>query len=168
VEEDSILVHQAGSVGVIKVEGRGSFRTARLVKIFGEKADSLGISEIIYDLRNCTYMDSTFMGVMAGLGAAQRKNSGVPLAVYHTSPRNLELLENLGLNHLLDLKKGEIPISPTSTETVGLDTSAGSKEEISEIMLDAHETLIELNPANAAQFKDVVTFLRERLGLTIA
>ncbi|MFQ3671521.1 MAG: STAS domain-containing protein [Verrucomicrobiia bacterium] len=167
MDEDSILVHQAGPLGIVKVNGRGSFRTARLVKLFGEQAPALGVSRIAYDLRDCTYMDSTFMGVMASLGAAQRKKTGVALEVYNPSPRNLELLQNLGLNHLLDIKTGPGP-EPHQARAVELAAEPESKQEISEMMLDAHEALVELNPANAAQFQDVITFLRERLGLNVA
>ncbi|GAB4252679.1 MAG: hypothetical protein OHK005_19910 [Candidatus Methylacidiphilales bacterium] len=167
MDEDSILVHQTGPLGIVKVNGRGSFRTARLVKLFGEQAEALGISKIAYDLKDCTYMDSTFMGVMASLGAAQRKRTGEALQVFNPSPRNLELLENLGLNHLLDIRSGPGPTSPASNP-VEIVAQPESKQEISEMMLDAHEALVEVNPANAAQFQDVITFLRERLGLNVA
>ncbi len=167
MDEDSIWVHQAGPLGIVKVNGRGSFRTARLVKLFGEQASALGVSKIAYDLRDCTYMDSTFMGVMASLGAAQRKQTGEPLQVFNPSPRNLELMENLGLNHLLDIQAGPGP-TPRAARPVEITAEPESKQEISEMMLDAHEALVEINPANAAQFQDVISFLRERLGLNVA
>lgn len=165
MDEDSILVHQAGPVGIVKVNGRGSFRTARLVKLFGDQAEALGISRIAYDLRDCTYMDSTFMGVMASLGAAQRKRTGQTLEVFNPSPRNLELLQNLGLHHLLAIKTGDTPMA---SKEVKIESGPESKRAISEVMLDAHEALADLNPANANQFQDVITFLRQRLGLNVA
>jgi len=48
-------------------------------------------------------------------------------------------------------------------QPVAAGNAAPSKEEVSRTCLEAHETLMELNPANVAKFKDVAKFLAEDL-----
>lgn len=168
MDTDSILVQQAGKVGIVKVIGRGSFKNARLVKAFSEQIDSLGIEEIVYDMKDCSHMDSTFMGVMAGLAVEQRKRNNIKLRLIHLSDRNYELLETLGLTHFLDVQTSAPDLQGQKLTPLGMDVQPETKREISEVMLEAHENLLAANPENAAQFQDVVSFLRERLGVVVA
>jgi len=168
VDTDSILVQQAGKAGIVKVIGRGSFKNARLVKAFSEQIDSLGIEEIVYDMKDCSHMDSTFMGVMAGLAVEQRKRNNIKMRLIHLTDRNFELLNTLGLTHFLDVQTSATDLHGQKMIPLGMDVKPESKREISEVMLEAHENLLAANPENAAQFQDVVSFLRERLGVVVA
>ena len=46
--------------------------------------------------------------------------------------------------------------------------SSGDKKQMTETMIDAHETLIEAAPDNIIKFKDVLAYLKEDLNRTIA
>jgi anti-sigma B factor antagonist len=163
VDASSILVQQAGPVGLIHVVGRGSFKNASQVKQFAERAASLGILRFIYDLRECTHMDSTFMGTMAGLAIESRNRGQGPMKVVLTSAALLELLQTLGLDYLMEIHQSAPELAGPATQ-IGIDAKEHSKNEVSQLMLDAHENLVEADFSNADRFQDVLSFLRDRAG----
>ncbi|MDR2462425.1 MAG: STAS domain-containing protein [Verrucomicrobiales bacterium] len=157
----TILVKQEGDVAFARIIGKGSFKHARLLKNYAEQARADGARRFILDLRECAHMDSTFMGVIAGVALAQRR-AGAPLPrIVNSSPRALELLHSLGLGQLLDIDPSPCqPISFSELEDTG---GSENKAEVTQTMLEAHETLIHADHANAAKFQDVITFLKNKL-----
>jgi hypothetical protein len=126
-----------------------------------------GYNYLILDLTDCTLMDSTFLGVLAGFGLkvnAPRPDGGSmgTMELFNPNPRIAELLENLGVLHLFKMTQGQIKV-PEDCETK--DRSAGdvSREEVTRTCLEAHQTLMKINPDNVSRFKDVAAFLAEDL-----
>ena len=111
-------------------------------------------------------MDSTFLGVLTGFGLklGQGTNdccdSGVELL--NANPRITDLLENLGVLHLFKLSSGPLK-APDGTETRTHTPVNPSKEEVTRACLEAHRTLMEVNPENVGRFKEVAQFLAEDL-----
>ncbi|MEM9399737.1 MAG: hypothetical protein AAF984_05970 [Verrucomicrobiota bacterium] len=164
--EDSILVKHSGEAGIIKVIGKGCFKNARYVKIFNQKAAELGISQIVFDLQECIHMDSTFMGILAGMALeAQKTKSPIP-KIYHINHKNLELLQTLGIDRLLDIRDDDME-EMRENGHIDLNKKIGklSEDEISESMLEAHEKLVEADDKNADKFEDVIHFLKEKTNM---
>ena len=80
----------------------------------------------------------------------------------NANERLTELLENLGVLHLFRTTQGALPAGETETPDVPA-TCRPSHEELTRASLEAHQTLMDLNPENVARFKDVVKFLAEDL-----
>ena len=57
----------------------------------------------------CTYLDSTFLGILLGLGLKLREAGNGLLNILNASPRNLELLRNLGLDRLISIDGESLP-----------------------------------------------------------
>ncbi|MEM6822123.1 MAG: STAS domain-containing protein [Verrucomicrobiota bacterium] len=160
--DSSILIAQESESAFVKVIGKGSFKNAKLLKDFSETVRKEGITRFILDLQLCKHMDSTFMGVLAGLASEQKKHEGDPPKVVHLSGRNRELLETLGLDKVLTL--GDDSEEGSDKDYEQLKTlNEESKEEAAKTMLEAHENLIEADQRNATKFQDVVKFLRHKL-----
>ena len=116
------------------------------------------------DLSACEYMDSTFMGTLTGISQNLRELGQGGLRTLNVSPRNVELLENLGLNFLFaveplgpELKR---PAEP-GAELMVLPPESGPEKEI---ILAAHEALVSANPLNADRFRDVLGYLKQGAG----
>jgi hypothetical protein len=73
-----------------------------------------------------------------------------------------ELLESLGVLHLFKVSQGSLNL-PDHAEVHELTPACPSKEEVTRACLEAHQTLMEINPENASKFKDVAAFLAEDL-----
>lgn len=157
----TILVSQEGAQSVIKVVGKGSFHNASLVKSYAEKVSDLGVNTFTIDLQECPHMDSTFMGVLAGLARVQKQSGGSSPRLVNVNPRNAELLLTLGLDRILQL---EVSPAETPGDLEPLHHPVSGKTEVAATMLEAHRNLIEANRENESKFQDVIKFLEDKLG----
>jgi len=185
-----ILVARSADLGFIKVVGRGSFQNSSCLKAFYQQLLKEGVHRFVVDLEACTYLDSTFLGILLGLGLKLREGGNGLLHILNANPRNLELLRNLGLDRLINIDGG-IPSRPGEENGFGgasngsgsrMSNLNGVKDEHLEEMpcpvptraeaaptiLEAHENLMDFDPRNVPKFKDVVEFLREDLGQATA
>jgi len=180
VESSKILVARTATLGFIKVVGRGSFQNSGCLKAFYQQLLKESVRMFVVDLEACTYLDSTFLGTLLGLGLKLKEADKGTLQILNASPRNLELLKNLGLDRLIQIDgkspglNGNIPTAPSSSvngivvekDLQEVSCPVPTREEAAPTILEAHEALMEFDPRNVPKFKDVVEFLREDLGQT--
>src|SRR5208283_4203502 len=137
----------------VQISGRADFTcTVDLKKLITELWER-GYSRFILDLCGCRMMDSTFMGVLAGISLQLSNGAGgpQPLELLNANPRITESLENLGVAHLFRFGGSS---GPLSDKFEPLSQSApATAVELARTCLKAHQTLIALNPENAQKFK---------------
>jgi anti-anti-sigma regulatory factor len=150
----------------IKIVGRANFTSSIDFKTLVNELRQKGYNYFVLDLSECLLMDSTFLGVLAGFGLKMNPPSqepcGQPIELLNANARIIDLLENLGVLHLFKLTQGRDAPQGTA-EPIPQAPSAPNKEEVTRACLEAHRTLMEINPQNAARFKDVTQFLAEDL-----
>jgi anti-sigma B factor antagonist len=154
----------------IRCEGKGSFINSPLMKSFAEERVAGGETLLVVDLGACAGMDSTFMGTLAGIATrlAAGKSAGV-LHVAEASERNRRSLEDLGLDHLLEIDppaavwRGRVEAVRASLRPP-LPAGALVPVERARHVLEAHQILSGLSESNADEFKDVVRTLENELG----
>lgn len=164
----AISVAVIAPIAVVKVCGRANFALSVDFKRLVSELRERGIERFIIDLGECATMDSTFLGVLAGLALrnidgkeAEPGSAGVQLDLLNPNPRVADLLDNLGVIHLFTILKQETPCT-LIFEPVR-EGSPPSKEELSRNCLQAHLTLMDINPENVPKFKDVARFFEEDL-----
>jgi anti-sigma B factor antagonist len=165
---DKLLVALDGDKALVKVFGRGTFKISSPLREFGIAAISKGCTRIIFEMSGCSGMDSTFMGTIAGLALRLReKDSTGEVLLCGLSEKTMGLLKTLGLNQIAKAyAAGAAPAGITELfQGVGdyrrLDQPDESDERAARTMLDAHEALVDVEPANIEKFRDVISFLRE-------
>jgi len=159
---DKIQVAIFEGVGMARVQGRGSFKVSASVKDFGNSLLRAGIPTLLVDLRDCVGLDSTFMGVLAGLAVRFRKEIQGRVILANVSPKIQRLVATLGLDRLVDVRASEAV--PSGGDAPVFEELAPVEEtplETARTMLDAHEDLVKAIPENQPRFQDVVDFLRE-------
>jgi anti-sigma B factor antagonist len=161
VPSDSVEVAIQSGLAFVRVHGRGTFKIAPGLKQFGMAAMEKGCNRLLVEMGDCLGMDSTFMGVMAGLAVCLKKKDG-ELVLFHVSEKNVLLVKVLGLGHLVRVEQGEVsdPIMPTGTRVLEVGED---KDAITKTMITAHEMLVKVSPDNIVKFKDVLAFLKEDL-----
>lgn len=163
---DNVFVAISGPSAIVKVEGRGSFKTSAALKQFGDTVIQKKIALMLIDMAACIGMDSTFMGVLAGIASRMRTVSG-RIVLVNCTQRTYGLVGTLGLDQLIASHlSGSTPpdlASILSGRPNGeVLPSASSKDaETIRTMIQAHETIVDLAPETLPQFKDVIQFLRE-------
>lgn len=160
----TFLVDASTDPVAVRIEGRASFQNSPALNDFFSEVIASGKTRFVMDFEGCTSMDSTFLGVLAGVALQLRKQSPQgSLVLCRLGDRNLELVRNLGLHRLLtvDTQTTDIAQSPTAALKV-----APEKDEIASArhVLAAHENLVAADESNRAKFQDVLSFLKGRIS----
>lgn len=147
----------------IKVSGRATFNSSIDFKTLLTELMQRNYQYFILELSECALMDSTFLGVLAGFGLKMRKQPGcAPVELLNPNERIVDLLESLGVLDLFEVTSGQ-PTLPSDCQAIDHQAGEHSRIAQTEACIEAHETLMALNPENAARFKDVAQFLTEDL-----
>jgi anti-sigma B factor antagonist len=161
-----MLVMVSEQFACIRIIGRANFTSSVDFKSLITRLRQRGCNRFVLELSECVLMDSTFLGVLAGfglkLGAGNGDQSGRPIELLNPTARITDLLETLGVLHLFKVTHGALDLE-TSGQTLEPTPAEPTKAEVKRTCLEAHQTLMEINPANAARFKDVAQFLAEGL-----
>lgn len=151
----------------VKIKGRANFTSSIAFNSLVTQLHERGFTYFVIELSECSLMDSTFLGALAGFGLKTVPGSGEPsthcVELRNTNARIVELLENLGVLHLFKTSEGELA-SPEILEACAYQPVESSREDLTRACLEAHELLMAINPENVARFKDVTKFLAEDLS----
>jgi anti-sigma B factor antagonist len=150
----------------VKIKGRANFSFSPDFKMLLAELIHKGYKHFIIDLSECVLMDSTFLGILAQFGLKLNPTGadvkpGIELLNCNT--RVTELLENLGVLHLFKTGAGALTL-PGDVKTCTPEPIHPTHEQITRTCLEAHQTLMAVNPENVARFKDVTQFLAEDLN----
>jgi anti-sigma B factor antagonist len=148
---------------IVRIEGRASFQNCGGLREFVAQMIHGGKLRYVFDFMHCTSMDSTFLGVLAGMAIDLRKRDPKSsLVLARLGKRNLELVRNLGLHRLLTVDSNEVSINVEKCDTA-LAGGVKSELENARLVLEAHENLVSANEANRAKFQDVLVFMKNRV-----
>ncbi len=165
---ESILYAQLpDEVLVIRVIGRGNHQNSLALKEAVAANTNAGRPpRCIIDLGECPTMDSTFMGVLAGIAIRQQKTLGTKVIIVNAQEHTRSLLQNLGLKFILDIRvpgdRAGVPESEAHKFSPVAEPEADKIERIV-LMIEAHEKLIDASGENEAQFKGVLQSLKDSL-----
>lgn len=161
----NLQVWVGDKVVCIRIAGRANFHGSVDFKALVTRLLEEGHTRFVLDLSECLLMDSTFLGVLAGLGlrfGSERSQSRpVTLELLNPSERVMDTLDNLGISHLFRIVSA--PPELADTNRVDPASSNPGKNEVSRTCLEAHKLLMNINPNNVPKFKDVTRFLEEDL-----
>ena len=170
--ESGIFILHTGQAVYVRVIGRGSFQNSRPLRSFATDMIGRGHRQFVLDLEQCTGMDSTFLGVLTGIGLSlRRQNPPGIVHVIHAGAHIRSLLQSLGLDRLFSVQTNAAGLPgfamPAGGELQKLpdsDLSGGAKplprEATRELMLTAHADLIRADSRNAPKFAEVTELLR--------
>lgn len=151
-----LLVARQQATAYIRVEGTATFRDCPALRSFAEVMQEQGVHQFHFLLDQCSGMDSTFLGTLAGI----RLRVGRPRAVVIRSANDKvrSILATMGLDRLVTYTHAPEDAEETPLET--LPPQAADKDEMRRLMIEAHEDLGSAAPSNRARFQSVVDFLR--------
>jgi anti-anti-sigma regulatory factor len=158
------LVDASTNPVVLKISGRATYlNTGVLGELFTKLLDE-GKTGFVIDCQTCTGMDSTFMGLVASV--ALRLELRTPtgsVVLCNLSPHQYQTVHNLGLHRILKIiARDKAPESlPVAYACMACEAEPATKAMI----LEAHESLMTVQPSNQHHFQDVVTFLKQDLSL---
>lgn len=152
-----------GARAWFQVVGRGDLHCSDDLRLAIRRLREEGCRTFTFDLAACSHMDSTFIGVLASpLRPLAGGLAGLPRGAVRVNRAGEVLrqtLEEMGLAEFIEFD--DEPADPGWTPA---QHHPSSRSDLTEASLEAHETLMALNPEkNRARFQDVVAYLRQEL-----
>src|SRR2546426_1713192 len=98
-----IMVGMVDQKVYVRLEGKGTHLNSQPLREFLCGMMEGGYRHFELDLANCTYMDSTFLGMLVGIGLRLRNLNQTKLVIRRLSLRNRELLQTLGVEQFFEI-----------------------------------------------------------------
>ena len=152
-----------GHAACVRVVGRANFTSSVDFKRVVQQLQDGGCDELVLDLRDCRLMDSTFLGVLAGLGSrcetARKEGHRCVVELFEPSDRVTELLDNLGVFGLFTV----IHDAPPFECFQPIEEGSTSRDELTQTCYEAHQVLMKTSPENERRFKDATEYFARTL-----
>lgn len=116
--------------------------------------------QVIIDLNEATFIDSTHVGLLASLARYCQQQQLAKPTLFSTQPEVNELLYSLCLDQAFQIV--EQSTSPAA-ELSSVTPAHYSEQQQGEMILRAHQALINLNDKNKAEFQPLVDLLAQQL-----
>ncbi len=131
----------------IKAEGHITAQSCPLLreKVFERAETKPPVNHIYIDLSECTYMDSTFLGLLVGF-SRHISSWGGKLEVQHADDVSLNLFRQMGMDRILSINKVDVPL-PENMSNMQNSNSLTADE-----ILSAHEELMSISDDNKKRF----------------
>lgn len=161
------MINPVTSLWMAVVEGRAEFRilgpaTFAHAPAFRSAAEALrgrGSQCFVVDLAGCPTMDSTFIGVLAGLARKVTRPEG-KVELVNADERIRLQIGNLGITSFFEWRqRASAPGADFQTVTA----PAAGKANLTRVAWEAHRDLMAANPENMARFQDVAEFLAQEV-----
>jgi anti-anti-sigma factor len=140
-----------------RVEGRGTMAQSLPLRRHAERSFGEGTNQVRIDLRDCTYMDSTFLGTILTLKKALDRMRG-QLTLLTPSAACSKILQQMGLGEVLPPVVEDVDERAKWTELAcGLDDSGMFRTNVAQ----AHQELAKLPGAAGEQFQGAMRCLSD-------
>ena len=159
MRDGKILYAMTENTCIIKMVGAIIYRISPVFDRFLKKvSEDKSITHFIIDLTDTSHIDSTNLGLLARLHEfSVAKSSEMPTVVSTKESINDEL-KNIGFSKMFNIIDS---LDDSQSSFKELPSDENLKENLSEIMLNAHRDLAKLNEVNKEIFKDVIKYLEE-------
>ena len=158
MKKADVLITKDASTYNIKIDGRATFESSVPLKSFADNFKNEKITHLVIDMSKCVWMDSTFMGTLAILGL-KAKDCSIKPVILNIDEKNCRLMSDLGITILFDFRKGEEIVSTDRSKAN--DGKSDYGQDVSDTILKAHETLIDIDSNNLRKFDKVVELLKK-------
>jgi anti-anti-sigma factor len=148
---------------VVLVSGDATMKISHVLKKFMMDLmdESVGIDRHFkIDLKNCSYMDSTFTGILIILEKHAQKKLHDRFEILNPSPFCVKVLDTMGLIPLFKISKNN---GIYNGKPIQLKAMQIQKLEEAILMYLAHKELSDISEENRKEFADVQKYLKEHI-----
>jgi len=161
MEREVIYIASSSDTALVRIIGKGTFQNSYPIKKWFLSKIEEKCANLIIDLKDCTGMDSTFMGTITGLSLKAKSLGKKAVVLANITRHNRHLLETLGLDKFFILK--EVLELDRFLNWQMLSIEDLDKLTTTKHMIEAHEKLIVTGGSSGEQFKAVDKLLKENI-----
>ena len=165
MQNGELFISSRNGVYRIRVIGRATFECAPALRSMAGTLNQETFRQVRIDLAGCTWMDSTFMGILAMIGLRAKKISAEAFIV-NADAQNENLLCGLGLRKVFQFTEEKTGPEETTAENAASATApVGQNGAIdhAKTVLAAHETLMDVDEDNVRKFRNVVSMVKREI-----
>lgn len=118
-----------------------------------------GFKNVLIDLSEASYIDSTNLGLIAKIAGCARHRSDMHVTILSPNEDINEILRSVRFDKLFTI----VEEYPETEELKEIPDEERDKREDLQMLVDAHKALIDVHEDNRPQFRDVVELLEKEL-----
>lgn len=174
MEKGSYFVAEKSGITFIRMVGNLKYTGSSGFDIFLDRFLQREYQDVVIDLTEASFLDSTNLGLIARIAERARKLGRGPVTIISPNDDVNRILESVRFDRIFRIidspqnprtsrtppASGEAPTMQAGREEE-LASSTGDRSEKDQLkmILRAHRTLIDLDEENRAEFQDVVDLL---------
>ena len=146
----------------VRVEGRATHLNSQPLREFLEVMLQRGHRDLDLDLKECIFLDSTFVGVLSVIALRVRGPLAGTVRIFNASERCLELFRGLGVERyftVIPAEEREQHNLPGPQDLDVLPTGSRTRAAWATTILEAHRVLTEADPTNLPRLRDVLELM---------
>jgi anti-anti-sigma factor len=158
--EETAYFKEDGETVYIRAEGHVTAAVCPPLKakLFARLDAQPRAQAVLFDLSDCEYMDSTFLGLIVGAQKRFQAAGGDKIVILNANEACRGLLRTIGVLGLIRLSEEKIAL-PDDMERMDSGPRASAQ-----FILDAHEELSGLSEENRKRFAGLTSVLRDAIG----
>lgn len=149
---------ESGHSCYIRVIGLGTLQNGSSLRAYLKEAKQRGMLEYVFDLERCQGMDSSFMGLLAGIALDMGETAKGIAMLINVDEYNRGLLNQLGVLELISEGTADIP---GNAVWVSLDPQDATALDRARMAIDSHDTLTRIKPENRHRFEALLKRLKD-------
>ncbi len=159
-EEPALISHAESDAGtIICLTGRVTWMLGDALLQAATAVIGSG-RELILDLGDCSYLDSTLLGTLHEI-IGRGDVAGRPVAIQRASPALEAAFEELSMQTVLSHRRATPVPMPDKRRPIDVSDADARRHQLR--LLKAHEVLADLSEHNRAEFAEVVAAMRAEL-----
>ena len=165
-QDECVFIGKYEGTFICKIEGRLTQKSLWNANTAVQKCmDDSGVTTALLDITQCSYMDSTILGILARWAIAFGRDHESPPFLIGLEDGPLEsIFQRMNLSTLFHMVEGQAGAIKDTPMSKLLLSEQYSTKEYAEYLLTAHETLAELSDDNAKEFATVIQYLKADLS----
>lgn len=148
---DTIILATNNGTSIIKLEGKATMKSVSEISKILDNVEKTPI----FDFSKVSYLDSTFLGLIAKYTMIYKSKYNKYLTIINPSELVVNLLKQTGILKFLIILNENITVNGRIIE---------NKMATPEQILELHEILSDLNEENKKEFEKVVEQMRKVVG----
>ena len=160
--DSHIDIALCGRAMYARITGLANMNNCMTFQDFSTVLLESGYERVIVDLARCTGMDSTFLGVLAGMATHIEERKAPLVVIINASSSNLETLDDVGLTNFVEVHKETVEIP--EIETYRIDDDTVPDMDRVEFIKECHEKLIRIDERNQQKFGPLIQAMAAELA----
>ncbi len=143
----------------IKMVGNLKYTTSSGFDHFVDGLIERGFKNVVIDLSEATYIDSTNLGLIAKIAGRARNNPNMHVSIVSPNEDINEILRSVRFDKLFTIVEDMEKVD----ELKEIPDEQRDKHDDLQMLIKAHKALIDIDEENRPQFKDVVELLEKEV-----